>query len=100
MTFEAGLERDGWVEPLCTGFDVAEAAINRRQLGAETEAGSGQSPTSVVMNSGTSEEFEFVPAIEYNWRSYVGVIVETRVIPASHGTNETITPVMASNFVR
>jgi hypothetical protein len=63
-------------------------------------AGSGLVPASVTMNSGSSEVFAFAPAIEYNWRSYLGVIVGTRMIPASHGTNETITPVMAINFVR
>ncbi len=62
-------------------------------------AGSGQGPTSVVMNSGSSEVFAFAPAIEYNWRSYLGIIVGTRVIPDSHNTKSTITPVMAINFV-
>jgi len=64
-----------------------------------TMAGSGQSAARVV-NSGSSEVFAFAPAVEYNWRSYLGVIVGTRVIPASHNTNESFTPVMAINFVR
>jgi hypothetical protein len=53
----------------------------------------------VTMNSGSSEVFAFAPAIEYNWKSYLGVIVGTRVIPPSHNNKETITPVMAINFV-
>jgi hypothetical protein len=55
---------------------------------------------SVVTNSGSNEVFAFAPAVEYNWRSYLGVIAGTRVIPASHGTHESLTPVMAINFVR
>jgi hypothetical protein len=74
---------------------------NTRVVGQSALAeGNGLGPSSVVMNSGSSEAFEFAPAVEYNWRSYVGVIAGVRVIPASHGTNETITPVLAINFVR
>jgi hypothetical protein len=61
--------------------------------------GGGQNPSRVLENTGSSEEFAFAPAIEYNWKSYLGVIVGTRVIPASHNTNATITPVLAINFV-
>ena len=61
--------------------------------------GSGQKPAIVSMNTGSSESFVFAPAIEYNFRSNFGVIVGTRVIPASHNTNPTITPVLAINFV-
>jgi hypothetical protein len=51
------------------------------------------------MNTGSSDVFGFAPAIEYNLRSNLGIILGTRVIPASHNTNATITPVMAINFV-
>ncbi|MGA2889174.1 MAG: hypothetical protein ABSE51_14065 [Terracidiphilus sp.] len=61
--------------------------------------GSEQSPTIVLMNTGSSDVFGFAPAIEYNLRSNLGIILGTRVIPASHNTNATITPVMAINFV-
>jgi hypothetical protein len=73
---------------------------NTRVVGRNVAtAGGGLGAASVVMNSGSSEAFEFAPAVEYNWRSYVGVIGGVRVIPPSHGTNETITPVIAINFV-
>ena len=61
--------------------------------------GSGQNPAIVSMNTGTSEAFAFAPAIEYNMSSKLGVILGTRVIPASHNTNSTITPVVAINYV-
>jgi hypothetical protein len=63
-------------------------------------AGSGQDPAFVLMNTGSSDVFAFAPAIEYNLRSNLGVILGTRVIPASHNTNATVTPVVAINFVR
>lgn len=61
--------------------------------------GCGQNPAIVSMNTGTSEAFAFAPAIEYNMKSNLGVILGTRVIPASHNTNSTITPVVAINYV-
>jgi hypothetical protein len=61
--------------------------------------GSGQNPGVVSMNAGTSEALSFAPAIEYNMRSNLGIIFGARVIPASHNTNSTITPVVAINFV-
>jgi hypothetical protein len=61
--------------------------------------GSGRNPEIVSMNTGTSEAFVFAPAIEYNFRANLGIILGTRVIPASHNTNSTITPVVAINFV-
>jgi hypothetical protein len=61
--------------------------------------GSGQNQAVVSMNTGSSESFVFAPAFEYNFRSNLGVILGTRLIPASHNTNPTITPVVAINFV-
>jgi hypothetical protein len=61
--------------------------------------GSGQNPAPVSMNSGSSEAFVFAPAIEYNFRPNLGIILGSRVIPASHNTNATVTPVVAINFV-
>jgi hypothetical protein len=62
-------------------------------------AGSGQNPAFVLMNTGSSGVFAFAPAIEYNLRSNLGVILGPRVIPASHNASATVTPVVAINFV-
>jgi hypothetical protein len=60
---------------------------------------STQNPPDILMDSGSSEEFAFAPAIEYSWKSNLGVLLGTRVIPASHNTKATITPAVAINFV-
>jgi len=58
-----------------------------------------QNPPSLLLNPGSSEVFAFAPAIEYSWRPHLGVLLGTRVIPASRNTNATITPAVAINFV-
>jgi hypothetical protein len=58
-----------------------------------------QNPSSVRLNSGSSEVFAFAPAVEYSWKPSVGVLLGLRVIPASHNTNASITPAVAINFV-
>jgi hypothetical protein len=73
---------------------------NTRVAGYNATAQSGgKNPGGVLMNTGSSEVFAFAPAVEYNWKSNLGVILGTRVIPASHNTNATVTPVVAINFV-
>jgi hypothetical protein len=58
-----------------------------------------QNPSSVLLNSGSSEAFAFAPAIEYSWKPTIGVLLGTRVIPASHNTHATVTPAVAINYV-
>jgi hypothetical protein len=71
---------------------------NTRVNGYNLDSGSGQNP-SVLLNSGSAEVFAFAPAIEYSWKPNLGVLLGTRVIPASHNTNATVTPAVAINFV-
>lgn len=63
------------------------------------DPGSVQNPPSIRLNAGSSDAFGFAPAIEYNWKPNLGVLLGTRVIPASHNTNASITPAVAINFV-
>lgn len=49
--------------------------------------------------SGASRMFGYAPAVEYNWSSNLGVLFGTRVITAGGGTNASITPAIAINFV-
>jgi len=58
-----------------------------------------QNPSSILLNSGSSEVFAFAPAIEYSWKPTLGVLLGTRVIPATHNTHATIAPAVAINFV-
>jgi hypothetical protein len=54
---------------------------------------------SIQVNSGDTDAFGLAPAIEYNWKRNLGVLVGARVIPAGHNTGFTITPAVAINFV-
>lgn len=58
-----------------------------------------QNPPSIHLDSGSSEVFAFAPAVEYSWKPNLGVLLGTRVIPATHNTHATITPAVAINFV-
>ena len=53
----------------------------------------------IRLNSGSSAAFALAPAIEYNWRRNLGVLLGTRLIPAGRNTVATITPAIAVNFV-
>jgi hypothetical protein len=53
----------------------------------------------IRLNSGLTDTFGLAPAIEYNWRSTVGVLLGARVIPAGRNTALTITPAIAVNIV-
>lgn len=54
---------------------------------------------SVQLNSGSSDAFGLAPAIEYNWRPNLGVLLGVRLIPVGRNTASTITPAVALNFV-
>jgi hypothetical protein len=65
---------------------------NARATGHDTlDFNRVQSPPTIHLNSGSSEVFAFAPAIEYTWKSNLGVLLGTRVIPAAHNTHATIT---------
>jgi hypothetical protein len=58
-----------------------------------------QSPPNILLNSGASDAVGFAPALEYNWKPTIGVLVGTRVIALGHNTATTITPAVAINYV-
>jgi hypothetical protein len=73
---------------------------NTHAIGYDVSDSNGaQNPSSIQLNSGSSEVFAFAPAIEYSWKPNLGVLVGTRVIPAAHNTHASITPAIAINFV-
>jgi len=63
-------------------------------------ASSSTSASRFQLNSGSSEVLSFAPAIEYSWKSKLGILLGTRVIPAAHNTHASITPAVAINIVR
>jgi hypothetical protein len=73
---------------------------NTRVVGNNSASSSGaQNPDSVLLHLGSAETSGFAPAIEYSWKSTIGVIVGTRIIPGGHNTPMTITPAIAINIV-
>jgi hypothetical protein len=56
-------------------------------------------PTSIRLDSGSSDTVGFAPAIEYSWKSTIGVLIGARVIAIGHNTPISITPAVALNFV-
>lgn len=55
-------------------------------------------PAGIQMDSGSGYAVGLAPAIEYNWRHNLGVILGTYAIVAGRNTAATITPVVAINF--
>jgi hypothetical protein len=43
--------------------------------------------------------FAFAPAIEYNWRSNLGLLSGVRVFTGGHNSATTVTPAIALNYV-
>jgi hypothetical protein len=54
----------------------------------------------IQLDSGTSDAFGLAPAIEYNWRPDLGLLLGVRLIAAGRNTAATITPAAAINYVR
>jgi hypothetical protein len=58
-----------------------------------------QSPPNIQLNSGSSDAIGFAPALEYNWKPTIGVLLGTRIIALGHNSPTTITPAVAINYV-
>jgi len=58
-----------------------------------------QSPSNIQLNSGASDAIGFAPALEYNWKPTIGVLLGTRIIALGHNAPTTITPAVAINYV-
>jgi len=72
-------------------------AGNTRVTGLDVQT---QGPATIQSDSGSSDAFGLAPAIEYNWKRNLGVLVGVRVIAAGRNTAFTISPAVAVNFVR
>lgn len=55
--------------------------------------------THLAYHTRSSAYFGFAPAIEYNWRSNLGVLLGVRVFTGGHNRATTITPAIALNYV-
>jgi len=54
----------------------------------------------VHANTGYSDAIGFAPAVEYSWKSNIGVLLGTRIIAAGRNTAATVSPAIAINIVR
>ncbi|HEV3073897.1 MAG TPA: transporter [Thermoanaerobaculia bacterium] len=74
---------------------------NTRVNGTDLPDANGvQNAPRIQVDSGSSDAFGLAPAIEYNWRPDLGVLLGVRVIAAGRNTAVTITPAVAINYVR
>jgi hypothetical protein len=78
-------------------FDLAYHYTNVGTVHGTFTSQSGITPLSYHL--GSSANFAFAPAIEYNWRSNLGVIVGVRVFTGGHNSTDTVTPAIALNYV-
>lgn len=78
-----------WVLALDLAYHYAEGA---------RVAGVADS-TRVAYRSPSSAYVGFAPALEYNWRNNLGVLVGVRVFTGGHNSATTVTPVIALNYV-
>lgn len=55
--------------------------------------------TRLAYRTRSSASFGFAPAVEYNWRSNVGLLLGVRVFTGGHHSATTVTPAIALNYV-
>lgn len=57
-------------------------------------------PAAIQMDSGSGYAVGLAPAVEYNWKHNLGVLLGAYLIVAGRNTSATITPALAINFFR
>jgi hypothetical protein len=91
-----------WEYSLTQRWVLALDATYRHQgntfVSGYNAANPGGSENLIQTNSGSSQAFGFAPAIEYNWKRNLGVLLGARLIPAGKNTTATISPAIAINF--
>ena len=104
--YGSGQGFDGHVRPGANFYVNAawEYSITQRWVLAFDLSWSSSADTKLIgtdLNAdlGPSRNFAFAPAIEYNWRSDIGIIAGMRAIPAGRNTPGSITPAIALNVV-
>jgi hypothetical protein len=89
-----------WEYSLTRNWVLALDATYRHTANTKiTGYDASQSPPNIQQNTGSSDAIGFAPALEYNWKPTIGVLVGTRIIALGHNTPTTITPAVAINYV-
>ncbi len=94
--WEYSLTRN-WVLAL-DAFYQERSSTHLRGYSVESIDGEPQR-VDVRVDSGSSHQVGFAPAIEYNWSSTMGVIIGVRWIASGRNASASITPVAAINIV-
>src|SRR5271156_5369975 len=58
-----------------------------------------QSPPNIQLNTGSSDAIGFAPALEYNWKPTIGLLLGTRIIALGHNPPPPTPPAVAINYV-
>jgi hypothetical protein len=89
-----------WEYSLTRNWVLALDATYRHTANTKiTGYDASQTPPTIQQNTGSSDAIGFAPALEYNWKPTIGVLVGTRIIALGHNTPTTITPAVAINYV-
>ncbi|RDI97184.1 transporter [Dyella solisilvae] len=78
-------------------FDLLYHYSRGAQVDGAITTDAGHAPLN--FRTGSSASFGFAPAIEYNWRSNLGLIMGVRVFTGGHNSTHTVTPAIALNYV-
>ena len=90
-----------WEYSLTRRWVLALDAVYRHQANTAVMGYDVPDPnrSAVRLNSGSSDAFQLAPAVEYNWKRNIGILLGIRLIPAGRNTPATITPAIAINYV-
>jgi hypothetical protein len=89
-----------WEYSLTKQWVLALDATYRRQGNTSVTGYNISDPSQPVrLSSGSSDVYGLAPAIEYNWKRNLGVLLGVRLIPTARNSSATITPALAVNFV-
>jgi hypothetical protein len=88
--------RRSWVLAL----DVTYAHNGNTQVTGSDSLGSAIPSPPIRLNSGSSDTVGFAPAIEYSWKSTIGILIGTRILAIGRNMATTVTPAIAINYVR
>ncbi|HWK10975.1 MAG TPA: hypothetical protein VNR64_13030 [Vicinamibacterales bacterium] len=93
---------DGSLEYSATrGVALAFETVYRRDGPTRLTGSNSADPAGRIdVDSGVSHTLAFAPAVEFSWKSTIGVLVGVRVIAAGRNTASTVTPAVAINIVR
>lgn len=89
---------NSWEYSLTRNWVLATDITYRNNSNTRVMGSYAQGPP-VNLNSGSSDTWSVAPAVEYCWKSWIGVLLGARLTAAGRNTSDTITPAIAVNIV-